>query len=137
VCRAQRLQDRDHSTGHDLPYPTLKRRRVCNTPDSPSSPMILMSSGFLLEKNYFSRWGINQWGGVYKYIFANANFWRLWVKITTLKRKVLHLNFLRGNFFTLQDPFRPLVCQQSPSSSISQFTVCKLSISKVFEPTVS
>ena len=45
--------------------------------------------------------------GVYKYILANANFWRLWVKITTSKQKVLHLNFLRGKFFTLQDPFCP------------------------------
>jgi hypothetical protein len=30
------------------------------------------------------------------------------LEITTLKRKVLHVNFLRGNFFWLQDPFRAI-----------------------------
>ena len=68
--------------------------------------MIERSRGFSLEKKYFLTVGLYEAVGVYKYFFANAVFWRLWVKITTLKRKVLHPFFLRGNFFTLQDPFR-------------------------------
>ena len=45
---------------------------------------------------------------------------QVWSKITTVKRKVLHCNFLRSNFFRAVDPLWALQCYKYTTMRISE-----------------